>query len=192
MQVIEIMERGEHLTIEGLHKIVAIKASMNLGLSDKLKVAFPDVVPVERPIVETPKTIDSEWFAGFTSAEGCFFLKIRKSKTHSIGYVVVLVFQVTQHVRDKELMLTLIKFFNSGYCSRRANALDYLVTKFDDIDKKIIPFFKKYPIRGVKALDFADFCKAAELMKNKAHLTKDGLEEIRKIKAGMNTGREWG
>ena len=69
------------------------------------------------------------------------------------------------------------------------NASFYRVTKFDDIVNKIIPFFKKYPILGVKALDFADFCKAAELMKNKAHLTKDGLEKIRKIKAGMNRGR---
>jgi len=27
-------------------------------------------------------------------------------------------------------------------------------------------------------------------MKNKAHLTEEGLEKIRQIKAGMNTGRE--
>ena len=42
-------EKGEHLTQEGLRKIVAIRAMMNLGLSDKLKLAFPDVVRVERP-----------------------------------------------------------------------------------------------------------------------------------------------
>ena len=35
------MLKKEHLTNEGLLKIVAIKASMNLGLSDDLKVAFP-------------------------------------------------------------------------------------------------------------------------------------------------------
>ena len=60
MQVIELMERREHLTLEGLHKIVAIKASMNLGLSEKLRAAFPDVVPVERPKIETPKTVDPQ------------------------------------------------------------------------------------------------------------------------------------
>ena len=31
------MNRKEHLTIEGLRKIVAIKASINLGLSSELK-----------------------------------------------------------------------------------------------------------------------------------------------------------
>ena len=37
----ELIERGEHLTLEGLRLIVALKASMNQGLSDELKLAFP-------------------------------------------------------------------------------------------------------------------------------------------------------
>jgi len=40
----------------------------------------------------------------------------------------------------------------------------------------------------VKAKDFNDFCKFAEMMKEKKHLTKAGLEKIKKIKAGMNKG----
>ena len=42
---------------------------------------------------------------------------------------------------------------------------------------------------GVKSKDFYDFKRAAELMKNGAHLTPEGLEEIRLIKMGMNRGR---
>jgi hypothetical protein len=38
-------------------------------------------------------------------------------------------------------------------------------------------------------LDYEDFCKVAELMKNKAHLTQEGLNQILKIKDGMNKGR---
>ena len=57
-KVFILIKNKEHLTPEGLRKIVALRASMNLGLSDKLKVAFPDVVPVVRPRVETPKAID--------------------------------------------------------------------------------------------------------------------------------------
>ena len=55
IMVHEIMRRKEHLTLEGLRQILAIKAAMNLGLSEKLKVAFPDVVPVVRPLVENPQ-----------------------------------------------------------------------------------------------------------------------------------------
>ena len=189
MQVIEIMERGEHLTIEGLHKIVAIKASMNLGLSDKLKVAFPDVIQVTRPLVKNKKIKDPNWVAGFTSAEGCFFVNVVKSKTR-VGFYVVLVFSIGQHKRDEALLISFIYYLNCGTVNKNKDSYKFCVTKFDDIVNKIIPFFKKYPILGVKALDFADFCKAAELIKNKAHLTKDGLEQIRKIKAGMNRGRK--
>jgi hypothetical protein len=39
------------LTIEGFKKLVAIRASMNNGLSGQLKVAFSDVTPAERPFV---------------------------------------------------------------------------------------------------------------------------------------------
>ena len=53
----------------------------------------------------------------------------------------------------------------------------------------IIPFFSKYPLQGSKNLDFMDFCKIANIMLNKSHLTTEGLEEIRQIKFGMNTGR---
>jgi hypothetical protein len=44
----------------------------------------------------------------------------------------------------------------------------------------------------VKAKDFvrSDFCKVAELIRQKKHLTAEGLGQIRKIKAGMNRGRK--
>ena len=58
-------------------------------------------------------------------------------------------------------MKSLIKYFNCGNIYNRGEALDFKVIKFYDIYFKIIPFFKKYPIRGVKAEDFNDWCKAA-------------------------------
>jgi hypothetical protein len=40
-QAFNMIKNKEHLTMPGLTKIVIIKASINRGLSDKLKVAFP-------------------------------------------------------------------------------------------------------------------------------------------------------
>ena len=51
-QAFDLMLNKEHLTIDGLHKILAIKASMNRGLSAELKSAFPDAVAVVRPLVK--------------------------------------------------------------------------------------------------------------------------------------------
>ena len=156
-----------------------------------LKLAFPDVVPVERPLVELPQTIDPQWLAGFTDGEGYFNIQIHKSSTHSLGERVILTFQVTQHIRDQQLLFCIVKNLGCGKIYKKGEAFDFRVSKFADITEKIIPFFKKYPIRGVKALDFKDLCLVADMMMDKKHFTKEGLEQIRKIKSGMNTGRKW-
>ena len=50
-KVVYLMVRKEHLTIKGLENIVAIRASVNWGLSDKLATKFSNVEVVPRPIV---------------------------------------------------------------------------------------------------------------------------------------------
>jgi hypothetical protein len=54
------MKSKEHLTDEGIKKIVAIKASVNRGLSADLNAAFPNIDPVPRPIVENKKVPHEE------------------------------------------------------------------------------------------------------------------------------------
>src|SRR5262249_33446082 len=46
-QCIEIIAKKEHLTEEGLLKILGLKHSLNKGLSLKLIEAFPNITPVE-------------------------------------------------------------------------------------------------------------------------------------------------
>ncbi len=71
-QAFEIVNRKEHLSINGLEKIIGLKASMNKGLSYKLKAAFPNVIPVQKPIKKLPPSLDPYWLAGFITGEGCF------------------------------------------------------------------------------------------------------------------------
>lgn len=87
-------------------------------------------------------------------------------------------------------MKNFISYFKAGKCHSIGNAIDFRVAKLFDIAEKIIPFFDKYPIIGVKSQDYEDFKRVAELMKNKVHLTPEGLEEIRIVKAGINRGRK--
>ena len=109
--------------------------------------------------------------------------------TSKLGRSVQLKFQLTQHEKDLELLALIVKYFNCGSLQTSRKAKDLQITRFNDIYDIIIPFFVKYPIRGEKTKDFADFVKVAELVKEKAHLTKDGLELIAEISSGMNTGR---
>ena len=51
-QVVYLIDQKKHLTPEGVLQILNIKATMNRGLSDTLKAAFPKINPVTRPVVE--------------------------------------------------------------------------------------------------------------------------------------------
>jgi hypothetical protein len=69
------------------------------------------------------------------------------------------------------------------------NCFDFTVRKFTDIDTKFIPFFSKYPIVGEKLLNFQDLVDVSKLIKNKEHLTTQGIEKIEAKKTGMNKKR---
>ena len=62
---------------------------------------------------------------------------------------------ITQH-RDGLLIKSFPYYFQCGRVENLKNkaTVNFRVSKFQDIYDKIIPFFKKYPILGVKALDF--------------------------------------
>jgi hypothetical protein len=204
----EIMNRKEHLTSEGLQEIINLKASMNLGLSDELKVVFPNTKQVSRPKVEfegipDPSLRDphyhdnvGNWLAGFTSGEGSFIVAIKKSSGSKSGVRVQLRFQITQHSRDTEVIKSFVEYLGCGQYYQHSDVGNFIfhisyfiVEKYSDITEKIIPFFDKYQIKGVKALDFVDFKRVVAIIKVKGNLTESGLEEIRLIKAGVNRGR---
>ena len=187
----ELINKKEHLSKEGFLKIVSLRASLNKGLSENLQVYFPNIVKNNVPDVFIPKIIDLNWLAGFFSGEGTFRVRLIKSNTHKIEYKVVLVVCVGQHSRDEILIKHLVHLLKCGYAYNYNNRdyVEYFVSKFNDVYYKIIPLFKEYKIQGMKSLDFEDFCKVGELIRNKVHLTTKGLEEIRIIKLRMNKAR---
>jgi hypothetical protein len=81
-----------------------------------------------------------------------------------------------------------VNFFGCGYVVKyeKREVCEFIVTKIDHIILHIIPFFDKYPIIGSKCLNYLNFCKAANIIKNKEHLNIDGkgLEQILQLKMG--------
>ena len=187
----DITSQGEHLTTPGLDKLISIRSAMNKGLTEKLKIAFPNSIGALRPLVDFQEIPDPNWLVGFTDGEGCFNINTFNSSASKLGEAVRLRFTLVQHSRDIELMNNLMLYLGCGKStlSEKTNRVDFIIWKFKDIEEKLIPFFNKYPLQSSKRLEFTDFCKVALLMKNKAHLTKQGMEEIKQIKSGMNTGR---
>lgn len=188
-----LIKNKEHLNKEGFIKVLCIKASMNLGLSDELKLSFPDIKPKFRSLPLNKSIVNPNWIAGLASGDGCFHISIRNSSTTKLGKAVVLKFHIAQHSRDIELMKMLISTLKCGKIELilKQSAVYFVVVNFKDIFEKIIPFFDAYPIKGVKALDYSDFKKVANLMHNKEHLTEQGLSKIQSIKLNMNLFRKF-
>lgn len=68
------------------------------------------------------------------------------------------------------------------------NVSNFKITNLPEINK-FIELFREGQLQGAKALDYSDFCKAVNLVNQKVHLTKEGVEDLEKISTNMNTGR---
>lgn len=179
----ELINNKQHLTNEGLLELIRLKASSNRGLNKRLKEAYPNTIPVTR--IHPKNQIPSpEWLVGFVSGEGNFMIRLINSPANKLGYQVGLRFQITQHSRDTLLMKNIINYLECGYLSTRKDIIDFHVTKFSDIIEKIIPFFDKYHLLGVKQKDFKVFKIVAYIIRDKKHLTEEGLLKIKEIKLG--------
>jgi hypothetical protein len=95
---------------------------------------------------------------------GCFSVNIYKSSASKHGFQVSLKFTLTQHSRDELLLKSLVDYLGCGRINQRSGkGVDFVAVlrkKFSDIENKIsllrTPFFKDYPIIGVKFKDFED------------------------------------
>ena len=84
---------------------------------------------------------------------GCFSIEISKATTKT-GVRVRPSFILVQHIRDKLLMRSLIELLGCGTVYVSKEAVYLTVKNFSDIETKVVPFFVKYPILGVKTQDF--------------------------------------
>lgn len=203
------IKNKQHLSLAGLLKLVGIKATINWGLSEKLKEYFPTVKPRQGPPIIDNNTIkDFNWVRGFIEAEGSFQVVIqaparrscaprrrainRVIRAHKNKTNISLKLSITQHTRDEVLLKNIVTYLNCGRYYKCPSRLEgyYLVTTFSDIYYKIIPLLNEYPLLGNKKKDYLDFVEIAEIIKSKKHLTEQGIEEIKNIKNNMNTRRK--
>lgn len=177
------MNRKVHRTPDGLQQIVNLRASINQGLSETQKAAFPNTEPVSRPVIMATEILNPNWLAGFVDGEGCFYVRLSQRQ-------IQLDFSISQSDRDLGLLNYIVSYLNSGAVrtNSRNSVASFSVTKFSDIIEKLIPFFDTYPLQGSKLSDYLCFRQVAMLMKDKVHLTKEGADQIRVIKESMNKG----
>jgi hypothetical protein len=90
-------------------------------------------------------------------------------------------------------MQLFVKFFDCGKVDIRTNIstprCDFIVQDTSFLLDKIISHFSLYPLLNLKQQDFLCFKEAILLVKEKKHLTREGLDKIKSLNLEMNSNR---
>ena len=128
------------------------------------------------------------YLAGFADGEGSFNISFRKRKDYSQPWKISLCFNISQ--RDKVILALFKKHLNCGRLRQRNDGIWYFeVNNFTAITENVIPFFNRFGfLSAKKKRDFSKFKQLSRLIKDKKHLTRDGIIEILNIRKEMNDG----
>lgn len=134
-------------------------------------------------------TIINPWFmTGFFDAEGSFSIYLR-NKSDGSTYCEARI-GISLHKKDLDTLKCIKAYFNGkgSIVKHGEDSLQYVITSIDQLSTLVIPHFDNYPLISQKYADYFLFKKAVILIRNKVHLSKEGLQEIVSIKTNMNKG----
>ena len=127
------------------------------------------------------------WYlAGFADGEGSFNVVFRKREDYRLRWKISLCFNVSQ--KEKVILALFKRYLGCGMLRcREDNVCYYEVNNFNAIVENVIPFFERFRfLSAKKKRDFSKFKKIANIIKEKRHLTREGMIEILKIRKDMN------
>ena len=155
--------------------------------------------------LDTTSLSSNSWLAGFTEADGNFYIKIiepkNKSDTckRSISESMSLVFRLDQRAFDKPtvssmlpIMEDLAKFFNvdlNTFITKNEQEIYSVSVRSLNKLSIVVNYFSTYNMTGIKQRDYLDWETVYKMFLSKEHLTETGREKIRSIKSGMNSKR---
>lgn len=135
--------------------------------------------------------LNAQWVVGFVDGEGCFHIGINKNPEMKLGVQVLPEFTVVQHQIDEQVLHGLKAYFECGVVRKNhGTRLSYRVRGQANLLQKILPFFEKHQLKTKKRVDFIKFRTVLLMMETREHLSLEGLEKIRQIKATMNSTKK--
>lgn len=129
------------------------------------------------------------WYVtGLCEGEASFSVSFNLRPRLLVGIETRPSFSVSLNARDLELIKALKSFFDCGAIrfSRSDNTYKFEVRSVNDLARKVIPHFQRYPLSGNKSRDFRAFARICEMVKANLHLNKKHLKEIIQLAYEMN------
>jgi hypothetical protein len=124
-------------------------------------------------------SLKNYWLAGFTQADGCFFVSIVKSKSHKCGFNVVLEFSLKQN--DKIPLKLLFDHIKMGNLSQYKSGIWCYKSSGYLTAFLIINYFDEFNVFDGKYINYLKFRKTYIFITEGRHLDKKGLNKIRSI-----------
>ena len=142
----------------------------------------------------TKPIVSEDYVVGLTDGEGCFYVNVWRSSLYQTGYGIQLHFHLKMQEKDRPLLEKVKNtlgcgavYFQKEQRTNHCQCYRYTVSSQKDILERIIPFFRRHSLQSVsKKNSFQLFCKIADLVQLKKHLTKSGIKKIRTLKVRMN------
>jgi len=128
------------------------------------------------------------YISGYVDGEGCFTVSIAPRRTLRVGWEVRPSLSVSQNGDRSEVLLEIQAYFGCGTLrpDRSDKTLKWEVRSLPLLVERIIPHFRRYPLRSGKQRDFEAFADICEAMTRGKHLTRHGLREIVRRAVLMN------
>ena len=127
------------------------------------------------------------YIAGFVDGEGSFNVSLKKRKDYNGDWKITASFNVSQ--KDRVILAFIKKQLGCGTLRERKDGVVYYeVTNINALYEKVIPFFKRFRFLSArKKKNFSIFAKIVEKLYKKEHLTREGFEEIIRLREKLNS-----
>jgi hypothetical protein len=108
------------------------------------------------------------------------------SQKNGIPIRPVPIFNITQSKIEFDLFIEIQKKLGIGKVYNNRQNVIFVVKSIDEIVEVLLPLFDKYPLRGSKLVGYNIFKTVALMIKEKKHLTLEGLIQILNLSYFMN------
>lgn len=133
------------------------------------------------------------WILGFTDGEGCFSVSFIRNKTTKTGWQIFPEFVITQGAKSLPALEIINDYFGCGkifinkrYDNHREHLYRYCVRSIVDLEKTVVPFFRKNVLKTYKNNDFQIFSEVISVMSKRDHLEEKWMRKIARLVEQMN------
>ena len=136
-----------------------------------------------------------QYVAGFVDGEGSFHVALQRSRFTRLGLQAIPEFHVSQNPERAEVLKLIQQVLGCGYIkanhpgSLRDQSVVLVVRNREDLARRVLPFFERFPLRSSKQREFEAFLTIVKAMEQGKHLTKDGMIRILRRAFAMNGDR---